>query len=170
MRLAQWITIARNPLFARVIVNRVWYHHFGAGLVETPNDFGFNGGTPTQPAIARLAGQRVHSRRFSSQALHRTIVTSAVYRQSSRPSAKAQKIDAGNRLLWRYSPRRLEAETVRDAVLVVSGQWNARMGGEGFRDFDLQNQANTMAYVSRDHEGPEFNRRSLYRTWARGGA
>jgi len=168
-RLAEAVTNPANPLFARVLVNRVWQQHFGCGLVDTPNDFGFNGGRPSdRELLDYLAVQFVQSG-FRIKALHRLIVTSATYRQSCAANDKAMAVDAGNRMLWRYSPRRLEAEAVRDAVLAVSGQLNLARGGPGYRDFDSFDQKGTQTYEPRDPEGPEFNRRSLYRTWARGG-
>ncbi len=168
-RLAEVLTDRDNPLFARVMVNRVWQQHFGSGLVDTPNDFGFNGGRPSdRELLDHLALQFVRSG-FRLKALHRAIVTSATYRQGSVGNPQALALDAGNRLLWRYPPRRLEAEAVRDAILTVSGQLNSERGGPGFRDFNLLDQKGTQYYEPRDPEGPEFNRRSLYRTWARGG-
>lgn len=168
-QLAQWITGPENVLFARVMANRVWQHHFGAGLISTPNDFGFNGGQPSHPELLEYLSYAFVQSGFRLKALHREIVTSATYRQASRPNPQAVKIDAGNRLLWRYAPRRLEAETVRDSVLAVAGQLNLAMGGPGFRDFDTFDQKGTQFYEPRDPEGAEYNRRSIYRTWARGG-
>jgi Protein of unknown function (DUF1553) len=101
--------------------------------------------------------------------LHKLIVTSATYQQSSRPRAVCQAIDADNRLLWRYSPRRLEAEAVRDATLVIAGQFNPQMGGESVKDFRPFEYKSTQYYEPLDPVGPEFNRRSIYRMWARGG-
>jgi hypothetical protein len=151
------------------MANRVWSYHFGVGLVETPSDFGFNGGRPSHPELLEwLAGEFVRGG-YRLKPLHRAIVLSGAYRQASRPNPQALKIDAGNRLLWRYAPRRLEAETVRDAMLLVCGQLNATLGGQGFRDFDTFDQKGTQYYEPRDPEGAAFNRRSLYRTWARGG-
>ncbi len=167
--LAQWITSQDNPLFARVMANRVWHYHFGSGIVETPNDLGFNGGRPSHGELLDwLAGEFIRQG-YNLKRLHRTIVTSAVYRQSSKPNRAALAIDAGNRLLWRYPPRRLDAETVRDAVLMVSGQLTERGGGAGFSDFNVFNDRGTQRYEPLDPEGPQFNRRSIYRTWARGG-
>ncbi len=167
-RLADWITDPANPLFARVIVNRLWQYHFGVGLVETPSDFGFNGGRPTHPElIDYLAGQLVRSG-WSLKSLHRLIVTSATYRQSSRYDAGAAAVDADNRLLWRFSPQRLEAEALRDTTLAVAGQLNEQMAGPGYRDFDTFTR-NTQFYEMKDPIGAQFNRRSVYRTWVRSG-
>ena len=168
IKLAQWITNSRNPLFARVIVNRLWHYHFGIGLVDTPSDFGFNGGRPTHPELIDWLAAELIRGDWSLKAVHRQIVLSAAYRQSSRFDQAAAKLDAGNRLLWRKSPRRLEAEAVRDTVLSVAGQLNPQRGGRGYRDFRTFNR-NSQFYEMLDPIGPKFNRRSLYRTWVRSG-
>ena len=100
--------------------------------------------------------------------MHRLMVNSATYRQSSLPDSKAKRIDADNVLLWRFAPRRLEAEVIRDSILKVSGQLNTAMGGPGFRDFKMHKHKGSWVYDPIDPEGAEFNRRSIYRTWARG--
>ncbi len=136
MALAQWIASPENPLTARVIVNRLWQGHFGTGLVDTPSDFGWNGSKPSHPELLDwLAGELIRSG-WSMKHLHRLIVLSATYRQSSRINPSAQSRDADNRLLWRFPSRRLEAEAVRDSMLFVSGQLNLQMGGRGFDVFD----------------------------------
>jgi hypothetical protein len=172
--LARWITDPRNPLTPRVIVNRLWGFHFGAGLVRTPSDFGFQGGEPSHPELLDwLAGQLVHPDRgaaWSLKRIQRLIVTSATYRQSSRIVPQAARVDADNRLLWRQVPRRLEAEAFRDAVLSVSGELNLRMGGPGFRDFTVSSAGDNETYTVFDVVGGEFNRRSLYRTCVRSGS
>lgn len=99
----------------------------------------------------------------SLKRLHRLIVTSATYRQGDRLDARAAAVDAENRLLWRFPPRRLEAEAVRDAMLAVSGQLNLEEGGPGFRPFSVV-EANAHFYTFEDRVGPEYNRRSIYRT------
>ena len=172
VRLAAWITDSRNALFARVMVNRLWHYHIGVGLVDTPNDFGFNGGRPSHPELLDwLAGELVRNR-WSLKKLHRLVVTSAAYRQSSssNPGAHAG-IDADNRLLWRMSPRRIDAEAFRDAVLSISGELNETMGGPGFQEFNLKQAKGTVtnSYGPADPADFEFNRRTLYRAWARGG-
>jgi hypothetical protein len=169
IRLARWMTDARNPLFARVIVNRMWHHHFGEGLVDTPNDFGFNGGRPSHPLlIDYLASQLIQSG-WDLKTLHREIVHSATYRQSGRFDEKAAAIDTGNRLLWRRSPQRLEAEVVRDAILQVAGHLNRQQGGPSFFDFLPFERSGTQTYVRLDPVGAAFDRRSVYRMWARSG-
>ena len=171
IRLARWITSHENPLFARVIVNRLWQWHFGTGLIEQPSDFGFNGGKPSHPELLdRLAAELI-ARRWSLKQIHKLILTSATYRQASRANPSAMKVDAGDRLLWRKAPMRLEAEMVRDAMLAASGVVDLRLGGPGFREFEVSKAAGTAAilYTKVDQSGPAFARRTLYRTWARGG-
>ncbi len=170
-RLAAWITDPRNPLFARVVVNRLWLAHFGSGLVETPSDLGFNGGTPSHPELLDWLASEVVARGWSLKAMHRLIVTSAAYRQSSRVDPTAVKRDAGDRLLWRKAPVRLEAEMVRDAMLAVSGTLDARPGGPSFRDYEGVKAEGTAAilYVAIDPAKSGLDRRTLYRAWARGG-
>ena len=169
LALARWITDASNPLFARVIVNRLWHYHFGTGLVETTSDLGFNGGRPSHPELLDwLAGELV-GREFRLKPLHRLLVTSATYRQVAAPRREALAVDADNRLLWRRSPTRLEAESVRDAMLAVSGQLDRRLGGPPYLDFRTCFFKGTQFYDPVEQVGPSFNRRSLYRMWARGG-
>lgn len=167
-RLAEWITAPENPLTARVIANRLWHYHFGVGIVETPNDFGFNGGRPSHRELLDWLAAELVRGNWSLKQLHRTIVLSATYRQSSAFSEQAAKIDAGNRLLWRKSPLRLEAEVLRDAVLKVAGQLNPTMGGPGYHDFRTFT-FNSQFYEVFDPEGYRFARRSIYRTWVRSG-
>ncbi len=133
--LADWIASADNPLTARVLVNRIWQGHFGLGLVETASDFGRNGTPPSHPALLDwLAGDFIRSG-WSIKHLHRLILNSATYRQSGRIRPAAQARDASCRWLWRFPTRRLEAETIRDAMLAVSGHINLQMGGAGFNIF-----------------------------------
>ena len=165
-RLAEWIAGPDNPLFARVLANRLWHYHFGVGLVDTPNDFGFNGGRPSHPELLDwLAGELVHSG-WSIKHVQRLIVASATYRQASHFRADAAKIDAGNRLLWRKSPQRLEAEILRDALLSFSGELDDSPHGPGFHEFTTFVR-NSQFYVMHDAVGPSFNRRTIYRTWVR---
>ncbi len=171
--LAEWIADANNPLTPRVIVNRLWGYHFGQGLVRTPSDLGFQGGLPSHPELLDwLAGQLVHpsqGRAWSLKHIQRLIVTSATYRQSSRASPKSVQADADNRLLWHQPRQRLEAETFRDAVLAVSGQLDPKIGAPGFRDYKVSSVGDNETYTVFDAVGPEFNRRSLYRTCVRSG-
>jgi hypothetical protein len=168
-KLAEWIANEKNPLFARTIVNRLWHYHFGRGLVETPSDLGFNGGQPTHRELLDWLACELIAQNWSLKELHKLIVTSATYQQASRPRVEGLAIDADNRLLWRFSPRRLEAEAVRDAMLAVSGQFNAKLGGPSVMDFRPFEYKSTQYYEPIDPVGPEFNRRSIYRMWARGG-
>lgn len=169
VKLATWITDPANPLFARVMVNRLWHYHFGLGLVDTPNDFGFGGSRPTHPELLDFLADGFVRGSFHLKQLHRTLVTSATYRQASAPSPDAMKIDAENRLLWRKSPMRLEAEVVRDAMLSAAGELNTTMGGPGFHDFRAYVHRTTQFYEPLDVSGPDVQRRTIYRTWARGG-
>jgi hypothetical protein len=162
LKLAEWIASADNPLTARVMANRVWQYHFGRGLVATPSDFGFNGGAPTHPELLDWLATELVRSDWSIKHLHRLIVTSATYRQSSRFDAKAASIDADNRWLWRFPPRRLEGEAVRDAMLAVSGELNLTMGGPSFRPFKVR-VFNSNFYDLLDPEGTEFQRRTVYR-------
>ncbi|MBD3675481.1 MAG: DUF1553 domain-containing protein, partial [Planctomycetaceae bacterium] len=166
--LADWITHERNPLFARVIVNRLWHYHFGRGLVDSPNDFGFNGSRPTHPELLDFLAHSLIDHGYSLKAVHKLIVTSETYRQSSKPNPAAMKIDAGNRWLWRYAPQRLEAEVVRDAMLHVTGKLNPKMGGPSYRNFETFNR-NSQFYIMKDKVGPEYHRRTIYRMWVRSG-
>jgi hypothetical protein len=170
-RLAAWVTDPSNPLFARAAVNRLWEGHFGAGIVETPSDLGFNGGRPSHPELLDWLAAELAAQGWSLKAIHRRIVTSATYRQSSRLDPKAQRGDAGNRLLWRMTPRRLEAEMVRDAMLSVAGMLDVSLGGPSFRDFEIVKAPGTAAllYPPIDPTRPGLDRRTLYRAWARGG-
>ncbi len=168
IRLAQWVTHRNNPLLERVIVNRLWQYHFGQGLVATPSDFGFNGGQPTHPELLEwLAGELVKNG-YRLKPLHRQIVTSQTYRQSSQPNATAQKIDADNKYLWRKSPQRLEAETLRDAILVVTDRLDRQIGGTGYRDMRHYFFKGSHFYELLNETGPDARRRTIYRFAPRG--
>ena len=168
-RLAAWITSDNNDLFARIIVNRMWHYHFGNGVVDTPSDFGFNGGRPSHPELIDWLAHQLRASDFRLKPLHRLMVTSNTYRQASAPNAAAQTIDADNRLLWRMSPRRLEAEVVRDSMLAVAGKLNLRMGGTGFEDVTSTENNGTTYYEPLDVDGDEWFRRTIYRFSPRGG-
>jgi mono/diheme cytochrome c family protein len=162
LKFADWVADARNPLTSRVMANRIWHYHFGQGLVATPNDFGVSGARPSHPELLDYLATKFMENGWSIKALHRLIVNSGTYKQSSAFNAKAAALDADNQLLWRYAPRRLEAEALRDAMLSVSGQLNPQRGGPSFRPFDaLGFPANV--YVPSDKIGPQFNRRTVYR-------
>ena len=158
-QLAEWMLDPEHPLTARVFVNRVWHWHFGRGLVETPSDFGTRGGVPSHPELLdRLARDFIASG-WDVKALHRRIMTSATYRQESRLRSDAAAIDPENRLLWRWTPRRIEAEAIRDAMLATSGSLDRTMGGSLLA-------VGNFAYVTNDQSGNaasyDASRRSLY--------
>jgi hypothetical protein len=130
---AEWLTQPGHPLTARVLVNRLWLHHFGEGLVATPDNFGHTGAAPSHPELLDWLAVEFPARGWSVKALHRLMVTSSAYRQTSgyQPGRHetARKLDPDNRLLWRQRLRRLEAEALRDAILTVSGSLNGQMYG-----------------------------------------
>jgi hypothetical protein len=170
LALADWIVDPQNPLTARVIVNRLWHWHFGRGIVATPSDFGYGGARPTHPELLDWLAGKLIEERWSLKAIHRLIVMSETYRQTSRLSsgdlAPPQKdpvaIDTDNQLLWRMNPRRLEAEAVRDSVLAVTGKLNRTRFGPGYRDFDYE-EAYAPIYTYKTADSPELWRRSVYR-------
>ena len=170
-RLASWITDPKNPLFARVVVNRLWQGHFGSGLIETPSDLGFSGGVPSHPELLDWLASELVARGWSLKAMHRLIVTSATYRQGSKLDPAAMKRDAGDRLLWRKAPTRLEAEMVRDAMLAISGRLDRAFGGPSFFDREISKAPGTsiVINVEADPAKPGLGRRTLYRAWSRGG-
>ncbi len=146
--LAEWITDTdggAGHLLARVIVNRLWQHHFGRGLVATPSDFGHSGEAPTHPELLDYLAQRLIDEGWRLKPLHRLMMTSSVYRQEVAADPRRAEIDPDNRLLWRRNRTRLEAEAIRDAMLAVSGQLDTTMFGPGTLD-------------------PEQPRRSIYFT------
>jgi hypothetical protein len=162
LKLAEWLASSDNPLTARVVVNRVWHYHFGQGLVTTTSDFGWNGGRPSHPELLDWLATDFVRGGGSLKQLHKTIMLSSTYRQSSRYSAETAARDSGNRLFWRFAPRRLEGEAIRDAMLAVSGQLNTRIGGPSFRPFTVR-VFNSSFYDLIDPIGPDFNRRTIYR-------
>lgn len=161
LALARWIADAENPLTARVLVNRLWHYHFGHGLLGTPSNFGFHGGRPTHPELLDwLAGEFV-ARGGTWKALHRLIMLSATYRQSSAPNEQAQRVDATDSLLWRFAPRRLEAEPIRDTILATSGKLDLRSGGPGYDPFE-PNDLYVHVYIPKQSFGPAEWRRMVY--------
>jgi mono/diheme cytochrome c family protein len=165
-RLAGWITHPDNPLPARVLANRLWHYHFGTGIVDTPNDFGYMGGRPTHPELLDFLARKLKENGWHLKPLHRLIMLSETYRQSSvRRDAAAQK-DGDSRLLWRFPPRRLSAEEIRDTMLAVSGKLDTRMGGPGFQLYKFM-QDNVSTYEPLDEHGPETYRRAVYHQNAR---
>lgn len=170
--LADWLTSPENPLTARVIVNRLWQIHFGAGIVATPNDFGTRGAAPTHPELLDWLASELVARGWSLKALHREILLSTAYRRTSHPQeCEASRRDPQNRLLWRQRPRRLDAEALRDAMLLASGELGMSRGGRGYFP---RVPREVLAGASRPGEGwevsslAERNRRALYRFRKRG--
>ncbi|HAC91898.1 MAG TPA: hypothetical protein DCF63_14925, partial [Planctomycetaceae bacterium] len=177
--LARWLVSPDNPLTWRSIVNRVWQYHFGTGIVDSANDFGRMGGLPSHPELLDwLAVTFRDEMQGSIKQLHRLIVTSATYRQSSiiqqsqgdSPDtsprhSKAQQVDAQNRFLWKASRRKLDAEAFRDAVLAVSGQMDWTMDGPSFQDFVVVQPEHSPHYEYHLHDptDPKTHRRSIYR-------
>jgi mono/diheme cytochrome c family protein len=166
LRLAEWIVDNKNPLTARVLVNRLWQHHFGTGIVDTPSDFGANGTAPSHPQLLDWLASELIKNGWSTKHLHRLILTSRTFRQSNLPSANGLKVDADSRLLWRFPPRRLEAEAVRDSVLSVSGAIDLKIGGPGFNGFEVQRE-NVRHYFPKKNFGPGDWRRMIYMTKVR---
>jgi hypothetical protein len=163
---ARWLTDSRNVLTWRSIANRVWHHHFGRGIVDTPNDFGRMGGTPTHPELLDWLAATLLEEGGSLKSLHRRIVTSAAYRQSSAHRAEPAQRDADNHLLWRANRRRLDAETIRDAVLQASGKLDLTMGGPSVRQFVQKPGIHVTPDVNYDQfsaDDPANHRRSVYR-------
>ncbi len=135
--LADWITDVEHGaggLLARVIVNRMWQHHFGRGIVTTPSDFGATGAPPTHPELLDWLARELITHNWSLKHLHRLIMTSAVYMQDCSTDAKRPAVDPDNKLWWRREPMRLEAEPLRDAILAVSGRLDRTMFGPGSLD------------------------------------
>ena len=164
--LANWITDDDNALVARVLVNRVWHYHFGTGIVSTPSDFGYMGEKPSHPELLDYLADQFIQGGWKLKSLHKQIVMSQAYRQSSEGNEQALRVDADSRLLWRFPPRRLAAEEIRDSMLYISGQLKEDMYGKGFRLYKYLRD-NVATYVPLDKHGPETYRRSVYHQNAR---
>ena len=180
--LARWLVNKDNPLPPRVMANRLWQAHFGVGIVTTSGDFGFMGTPPSHPELLDwLARELVQPawneggplslpdslrQAWRLKRMHKLIMLSQAYRQSGAYRADAANVDADARLLWRFPPRRLRAEEIRDAMLHVAGKLDTRMGGPGFRLYQYLND-NVSTYVPLDAYGPETYRRSVYHQQAR---
>ena len=167
--LAKWIASPDNPLTARVMVNRLWQHHFGKGIVETPSDFGRNGSPPSHPELLDWLATRFVQEKWSVKALHRIIVNSSTYRQGSANADEkaAEKVDADNHLLWRFPRLRLEGDVIRDAVLTASGRLHQENAGgppvypplpSGLDEAQKVQTVNTWE----TSEGPDGRKRSIY--------
>jgi len=168
-KLAEWITSPDNSLFHRVAVNRVWHHHFGQGIVSTPNDFGFSGGRPSHPELLDWLAIWFRDHGYSMKKLHRLILSSSAWRQgSSETNLEARKRDGDNRFLWRQAARRVDAEAFRDGVLFASGSLNSKMYGPPFKDVRIHQVPPAHYYLAIDPVGPEFDRRTIYRWHVRG--
>jgi hypothetical protein len=161
LALAKWIAEPKNPLTARVMVNRMWHYHFGRGIVDTPSDFGLNGARPSHPELLDWLASEFVANGWRLKPLHRLMVLSAAYRQSSRATREGLAADADSRLLWRYPPRRLEAEALRDSILLVTGKLNLGMGGPGFDLFE-PNTNYVKVYTPKKEFGPAEWRRMIY--------
>ncbi len=163
--LAYWVVQKRNPLTWRSIVNRVWLYHFDQAIVASPNDLGRMGQRPTHPLLLDWLAVEFRDRGQSLKKLHKLIVTSSVYRQSSAHNEASATIDAGNQLLWRMNRRRLEAEEIRDSVLALSGRLDRTMGGPGYYLFKLERATHSPHYEYHkfDPNDASSHRRSIYR-------
>jgi len=164
--LGEWIVRDDHPLTPRVLANRVWQYHFGTGIVDTPSDFGFLGGRPTHPELLDYLARRLVTAGWRLKPVHREILLSRTYRQSGAHRADAARIDPEARLLWRFPPRRLGAEELRDTMLHVADKLDSKMGGPGFRLYKFT-QNNVSTYFPLDRHGPETYRRSVYHQNAR---
>jgi hypothetical protein len=127
--LAEWTANEQNPLFARVMVNRMWQYHFGTGLLKTPSDFGIRAGSPSHPELLDWLATELAARKWSIKAMHKLIMTSDAYKRGSNATASALEHDPTNALLSHMNRRRLESEEIRDSVLQVTGELNLKMGG-----------------------------------------
>ena len=164
--LANWIT-QDNPLPPRVLANRVWQGHFGTGLVDTPSDFGFLGSLPSHPELLDFLAQRLIAHGWKLKPLHREILLSRSYLQSATNRADGARADKDARLLWRFPPRRLAAEEIRDTFLAVAGKLKVESaGGPGFRLYAVY-ENNVSTYVPLETHGPETYRRAVYHQNAR---
>ncbi|MDZ4801027.1 MAG: DUF1549 and DUF1553 domain-containing protein, partial [Bryobacteraceae bacterium] len=172
LKLAEWIMDPSNPLTSRVMVNRVWQYHFGRGLVYTANDFGRMGVRPSHPELLDWLGSQYISSGWQMKPLHRMMLMSSTYRQSSlSPIAKlAMEKDADNALLWKFTHRRLEAEELRDSMLVIAGRLNAKIGGPSVLvpiDQDLMKMLKRPQYWVPTRDKAEYDRRTLYMIYKR---
>ena len=160
--LADWIAASANPLTARVMVNRIWQHHFGRGLVATPSDFGTRGSRPTHPELLDwLAGEFI-ARGWSVKAMHRLILMSAAYQQSSSASSDSLARDPENKYCSRQNRLRLEGEAIRDSLLAISGRLNRQMSGPGVSPPISADIIKTSKNWTASADAADQTRRSLY--------
>ena len=159
LALAKWITSRDNPMTARVLVNRLWMHHFGSPIVSTPGDFGRNGARPTHPKLLDWLAVEFQENGWSLKHMHRLVLNSRAWRQASRrTSARAEKVDPGNTLLWRQNLNRLESELIRDSVLAVSGRLNLQAFGP---PVSVTKPVSGLSMVEPGPRGNGYNRRSV---------
>jgi mono/diheme cytochrome c family protein len=161
VKLANWISSPAHPLTGRVMVNRLWHYIFGHGIVDTPSDFGLNGSRPTHPELLDWLADEFVKNGWSIKHMQRLILLSATFQQASAPRAEALRADADGKFLWRYTPRRLEAEAIRDSMLGVSGALDLKMGGPGFYLMDVVEE-NVMHYFPKEKFSPSEFRRMVY--------
>ena len=159
--LANWLTDPKNPLVARVMVNRIWHYHFGRGLVGTPSDFGLMGETETNKALLDWLAATFVEKGWSVKAMHRLIMLSNTYQESSDFSEAAAKVDPSDDLWWRYPRHRLPGEDIRDAILFVGGQLNTKMGGPSVFP-DIPEGMEVRGGWKKNEKEEEKNRRSIY--------
>ncbi len=167
LELANWMTDKANPLVARVAVNRIWQQHFGEGIVRSPNNFGYRGTPPTHPKLLDYLAATLVENQWRTKKIHRLILSSETYRQSSihPKSQECELIDSANEHWWRFNQRRLDAESIRDAMLKSTRQIDLRFGGKGFRpSLSLESTEGLSRLGSGWKESPqqEQRRRSLY--------
>ncbi|MBS0261300.1 MAG: DUF1553 domain-containing protein [Planctomycetes bacterium] len=160
-KLADWLASPDNPLTPRVMVNRIWHYVFGTGLVETPSDFGGNGALPSHPELLDWLARELIDHGWSLKHIQRQLLLSQTFRQSSAPQAEGLSADATSRYLWRFPPRRLEAEAIRDCILAASGALDLRMGGPGFF-LQIVEVDNVYRYFPKEQFGPDEFRRMVY--------
>ncbi|XZE51817.1 DUF1553 domain-containing protein [Planctomycetaceae bacterium SH139] len=166
LAVARWIAADDNPLTPRVLVNRLWQHHFGTGIVDTPSDFGTNGTPPSHPELLDWLAAEFVASGWSLKHIHRLLLRSRTWQQDSRPRESAIAVDAASRLLWRFPPRRLEAEAIRDSILAVTDKLRVDVGGPGFSAFEVE-QENVRHYFPKKSFGPADWRRMVYMTKVR---
>lgn len=159
-QLAEWLTSPEHPLTARVMVNRIWQHHFGSGLVASPNDFGINGDSPSHPELLDWLAAEFVSHNWSIRHIQKLIMNSAVWQQQATEIPAALAIDSQNRLLWRFGSRRMEAEAIRDCMLQLTGTLNRSMGGSGFSFFTTRGGLNGFPPV--EEFAADGRRRMIY--------
>jgi hypothetical protein len=166
LTLARWLVAKDNPLTPRVLANRLWHYHFGKGIVATTSDFGYMGEKPTHPELLDWLARQLIDGGWRLKRLHKLIVTSQTYQQASAYREDAARVDADSRLLWRFPPRRLAAEEIRDTILFVAGKLEEQGGGPGFRLYEYTRD-NVATYTPLDRFGPDTYRRSIYHQNAR---